>query len=101
MMLCKTSFVSALALFSATALASSPVPHHSCSASAYAAHDTALVNASKAFEADAAACYELLDAGHYMGVSLCLKAAESSRRESVKDADLALSLALATCEEAL
>lgn len=100
MKLFKAALASALALSSAAALASSSVPHHSCTQSAYAAHDSAYSEAAKAFEADAAACYELLDAGQYISVSICLKAAEGSRRESVKDADLALSLALATCEEA-
>lgn len=79
----------------------SAVPHKLCADAAYSKRASSYDKAAKNFEADAAACYELLDAGHYVSVSLCLKAAESARKQTLSDADLALSLDLATCEEAL
>ncbi len=84
---------------STSELAHSPVPQHACTNDAHTKHDAALVQVQKAYDADAAACYELLDAHLYLPVSLCLKAAESARKEALAKAELALELDLAACEE--
>jgi hypothetical protein len=75
------------------------IPHHACTSNAYDKQNAARAEAQKAFDANAAACYELLDLGRTTSVSLCLKAAESNRKESLARADLALELDLASCQE--
>lgn len=82
-------------------LASSNAGPHACEAAAYEQRDADLSQVENDFDGNAAACYELAHAGASSSVALCLKAAEASRKDSLRDAELALSLALASCSEVL
>jgi hypothetical protein len=69
-----------------------------CADSAKSKRDSAYVDATKAFEADAAACYLLLDDQQYLPASICLKKAGSARKQTILDADAAFTMAMSQCQ---
>jgi hypothetical protein len=73
---------------------------HECETAAYDQRDSELNEIKKASEADLAACYQLLEMGHNQALGLCIKAAESQRKEATADAERKLQLVLASCQPA-
>ncbi len=71
--------------------------NQNCADLAKKKHDNAYADAAKAFEAEAAACYVLMDDNQYLPASLCLKKADARRKEMLLDADAALSMDMSQC----
>ena len=74
------------------------VPHDACVQAAQTNRDKAYAQAAKNHEAEAAACYALMNDQQYLPVSLCLKKADAARKQTLADADLAWTSAISICE---
>ena len=72
--------------------------HDACVEAAQANRDKAYAQAAKNHEAEAAACYALMDDQQYLPVSLCLNKAEAARKQALDDAHRAWTSTMSICE---
>lgn len=70
-----------------------------CADAAKSKKDKSYADAAQAFEADAAACYLLMDDQQYMPASLCLKQAEAAHKQARLDGDAAFAMAVSECHD--